>query len=560
MSTHRFRFIVSTLPVVILVAGPAFAQEPGHSSMDRLGPAHGEKGADPVHVEGLGTLSFPNSGASDAQHDFLRGVLLLHSFEYEFASEAFRKAQEIDPDFALAYWGEAMTYNHPVWNQKDREAALEALGRYAPTPDERAAKAPTERERAYMKAVDVLYGGGEKAARDTLYEAEMAKLASAWPDDMEAQLFHALSLLGLSQGDRVIPTYVEAGAIALAAFRANPGHPGAAHYTIHSFDDPTHAILAMEAARAYGAIAPEAAHAQHMTTHIFLARGMWEDVVAANERADAVTDANLAARGLPPTFCGHYNEWLMYGYQQQGRYADAAAVLEGCHEQAHDGRLPDGMRRSAALSYPYMRNLYLADSRDWEGTAARAEIDLPDVMYARLMQVWGSGVVALHRGDRSAAEAGLGFLREHGGSADDGWMSPYVPVWRGTLEALLLAHDGDLEGAVSTAREAAEYEASLPVDFGPPVSFKPARELEGELLLASGRGGEAMAAFRLALARTPNRILSLAGYARAAAAAGRADLAEGAYRTLAELLAGADRGSAELAEARAFLEGAGAGG
>ena len=533
MTIHprRYSAVLSSLVLLATVVVPAASQQP-------------------THIDGLGSLSFPNSGAAEAQHDFLRGVLLLHSFEYGYAADAFRRAQEIDPDFAMAYWGEAMTYTHPVWNQKDAAAASEALARYAPTPEARAARAPTDRERAYLSAVDVLYGHGEKAALDTLYSVEMRKLASAFPDDVEARLFYALSLLGLSQGDRDVPTYVEAGAIALAAFRKNPNQPGAAHYTIHSFDDPTHAILAMEAARAYGPIAPDAAHAQHMTTHIFLARGLWDDVVEANVRADGVTDGNLAARNLPPTFCGHYNEWLMYGYQQQGRYADAGALLMGCFAQAHDERLPGGMRRAAARSYAYMRSLNLADTRDWGGTAATTEVDGSSApMFVQLSQAWGSGVAALHRGDRPAAEKRYAFLRDNGGGTE----SPYAPVWQGTLNAMLLADAGHREDALLAAKTAADYEASLPVDFGPPRAFKPARELEGEMLLDLGRGEDALTAFEMALARTPNRILSLAGYARAAVAAGRTEMAADAYRRLAKLLPGADAEMAEAREAGEFL-------
>ena len=532
MTIRPYAALVSSLVLLTIAAIPAHSQQP-------------------THIDGLGSLSFPNSGAPAAQHDFLRGVLLLHSFEYGYAAEAFLKAQEIDPDFAMAYWGEAMTYTHPVWSQKDAAAASEALARYAPTPEARAAKAPTDRERAYLAAVDVLYGHGEKAALDTLYSVEMGKLASAYPDDLEAQTFYALSLLGLSQGNRDVPTYIEAGAIALAAFQQNPDHPGGAHYTIHSFDDPTHAILAMESARAYGSIAPDAAHAQHMTTHIFLARGLWDDVVEANIRADAVTDRNLAARNLPPTFCGHYNEWLMYGYQQQGRYADADALLMGCFAQAHDERLPDGMRQAAARSYAYMRSLNLADTRDWVGTGASSEVDVSSrPVFMQLGQAWGSGVAALHGGDRRKAEKHYAFLQDNGGSAETG---PYVPVWQGTFHAMLLADAGDREGALHAAKNAADYEASLPVDFGPPRAFKPARELEGEILLDLGRGEDALIAFEKALARTPNRILSLAGYARAAVAAGRMEIATNAYRRLAKLLRGADEEMAEGREARAFL-------
>ena len=309
----------------------------------------------------------------------------------------------------------------------------------------------------------------------------------------------------------------------------------------------------MEAARAYGHIAPDAAHAQHMTTHIFLARGLWDDVVEANVRADGVTDRNLAARNLPPTFCGHYNEWLMYGYQQQGRYDDANALLMGCFAQAHDERLPDRRRQGAARSYVYMRNLNLADTRDWDGTAARSEMDVGSgPMFMQLGQAWGSGVAALHRGDRRTAEKHYAFLRDNGGSAETAWESPYVPVWQGTLHAMRLADAGDREGALRAAKNAADYEASLPVDFGPPVAFKPARELEGEILLDLGRAADAMAAFQMALARTPNRILSLAGYARAAVAAGRTEIATNAYHRLVMLLRDADAGMAEAREARAY--------
>ncbi len=142
MTIRPYAAVVSSLVLLATIVVPAASQQL-------------------THLDGLGSLSFPNSGAAEAQHDFLRGVLLLHSFEYGYAAEAFRRAQEIDPDFAMAYWGEAMTYTHPVWNQKDAAAASEALARYGPTPEARAAKAPTDRERAYLSAGAVLYGHGE---------------------------------------------------------------------------------------------------------------------------------------------------------------------------------------------------------------------------------------------------------------------------------------------------------------------------------------------------------------------------------------------------------------
>ena len=147
----------------------------------------------------LGSIDFPNSGAPEAQESFTRAVLLLHSFEYEDAREAFQEAQRADPNFALAYWGEAMTHNHPLWRQRDRDAAVEALAKLAATAEARREKAPTQRERDYLHAVEVLYDEGEKIERDFAYCEVMGDLVERYPDDLEARAFYALSILGTAQ-------------------------------------------------------------------------------------------------------------------------------------------------------------------------------------------------------------------------------------------------------------------------------------------------------------------------------------------------------------------------
>src|SRR5690606_18685322 len=171
----------------------------------------------------------------------LRGLLMLHSFEYEDAREAFQEARRLDPAFAMAYWGEAMTHNHPIWQEQDRDAALEALGRLAPTPEERYAKAPTDREKDYLWTLDVLFGEGSKEARDFAYADALAELANAYPDDLDAAAFYALAILGTAHDGRDFATYMQAAAVAEEVFAANPRHPGAAHYLIHAYDDPVHA-------------------------------------------------------------------------------------------------------------------------------------------------------------------------------------------------------------------------------------------------------------------------------------------------------------------------------
>jgi tetratricopeptide (TPR) repeat protein len=465
----------------------------------------------------LGEIDFPNSGAPAAQHAFVRGVLLLHSFEFEDAAAEFRAAQKGDPTFALAYWGEAMTYNHPLWRQQDGEAARSALARFAPTPEARAGRAPTERERGYLVAVDLLYGPGDKAERDRRYMEAMRRLSEAYPDDLEARAFYALSILGTRDGERDVATYMRAAAVAQTVFDANPRHPGAVHYLIHSYDDPVHAPLGLAAARAYADIAPGAAHAQHMTAHIFVAMGMWDDVVAANVRARDVQNARLAELGRSPNVCGHYTSWLQYGWLMQGRPQDATAGMQACLERVRSGARPDEI-----AYYVDMRGRLVLDTEDWDG-ADRFAADLPESAPDRHAYDFVSAYAAVKRGDRDGAAALLQKMTRLRESA--GIDAPRALIREMEIRALLAFEDGQGDEAVSTLREAAELEASLPFEFGPPASLKPPHELLGEVLLEEGKAPEALATFRKALELTPGRTLDLMGLAIAADMAGQADVA-----------------------------------
>jgi tetratricopeptide (TPR) repeat protein len=508
-------------------------------------PLAAQEAAGGRHVEGLGTVDFPVSATGEARRHFTRGVLLLHSFEYGDAAAAFRRAQEADPDFALAYWGEAMTYNHPLWRQQDRAAAQEALRGLAPTAEERRAMAATDREKAYLEAVEVLYGDGPKARRDTLYSRAMERLVARFPEDDEARAFYALSLLGLNQGERDVPTFVRAGAIALELFEEHPRHPGAVHYAIHSFDDPTHAPLGLEAARAYSEIAPRAAHAQHMTSHIFLALGMWEDVVEANEAA-ARTTARDAGHDLELHPCGHYAEWLVYGYLQQGRPSAARGIIENCAALPADGGGSPG-------SVARMRALYLVDTGAWDGPVAGLELD-PAALPSRwrLAARFGDGLAAARRGEREAAREALSGLEGEIDGLREG-LAADGRVMARTLRAAALSESGDTERALEVARRAAELAEEQAVPYGPPSTYKPPRELEGEILLDAGRPEEARTAFRRALRRTPRRARSLLGLARAAAASGHTAEAARAYAEVEAVWSRAEEGWPGLREAREYL-------
>ncbi len=491
----------------------------------------------------LGTIDFPTSGAPAAQTQFIRGVLLLHSFEYQDAARAFREAQRLDSALALAYWGEALSYTHPLWNEQDLNAARAALQRLGPTAAARRAQAPTLREQAYLDAVEILYGEGSKAERDTAYSTAMGRLVERFPADREARVFYALSLLGLNQGVRDVPTYLRAAAIVEPVFRENPNHPGAAHLLIHCYDDPSHAVLGLRAARAYSKIAPDAAHAQHMTTHIFVALGMWDEVVSQNEIASGHDHAAWTPH--------HYTEWLGYGYLQQGRYREALQHLELMYRNVNQAR-----RGRPVLAE--MRAAYVVNTERWDSPCLQWSIDLTGVR-ARdaAVDVFVAGLSALKRGDRRGAERGLAELAVVNRSrapAVPGQERDQVPdILLKELEALLRQANGAATDAIALMREATALEDAMPVEYGPPPDVKPAHELFGEMLLQAGRPQEAQQEFARALARAPKRALSLLGLGRAAAAAGDRATATRAYSELREIWHGADPSLPGLADATRFL-------
>lgn len=450
-----------------------------------------------THIEGLGSISFPNSGNAAAQPAFVRGVLLLHSFEYEAAAEAFREAQKADPSFALAYWGEAMTYNHSLWRAQERAAALKALAKLGETPDARAAKAPTDRERQYLAAVDALYGEGTKHDRDDAYMRAMGRLMEAYPDDMEARAFYGLSILGSRDGVRDFATYMRAAAVVQPVIDANPDHPGAAHYLIHAFDDPIHAPLGLPAARKYATIAPGAAHAQHMTTHIFVALGMWDDVIAANIRASDAQDADNAKRGRPANVCGHYSSWLQYGYLMKGDAVKASALMDKCH--ARMSEKPSGGEVSYFVS---MRARQILDTEDW--SLASKWIWTPpsggteDARADAWTYEFANAFAALRRGDAAPARA----LLAKPIPSD----SP-TTLHAQELRGLVAIAAGKTDEGLGLLRAAAAAEDGSPFEYGPPAVVKPTFELLGEELKKLGRADEARAAFTRASERTPGRTL-----------------------------------------------------
>lgn len=486
----------------------------------------------------LGSISFLNSGNTAAQKDFVDATLLLHSFEYEQAANAYRRAQEKDPAFALAYWGEAMTYNHTVWMQQDRDAALAVLDRLAGSPEARAEFASTPVEKGLLHSVEILYGTGpsgsnlSKNERDDLYAYSMRQLHQTYPGNHEIATFYALAVLGTAHEGRDFATYMQAAAIVTPVWEANRDHPGAAHYLIHSYDDPIHAPLGLPMARAYSKIAPNAAHAQHMTSHIFVALGLWDDVIEANIVADRVQNDRNAALGRRINVCGHYTSWLEYGYLQAGRFEDARNMLEACF-----ARQSDSPSESERNYFSRMRARYVFDTEDWDSASHFSVAQSGEIRPSDHIE-FTDAVAALRLGSRGRAMA---FVDRTKTLTSDN-RSDVQTIYMHQLQGLLAAEESDISSAELHLQAAADHEASLPFEFGPPHFVKPAFELLGEFYLDAGMPEKAITAFKKQLKRTLVRTSSLFGLARAAESIGNISSAQEKFNLLEQVWHAADDG------------------
>ncbi|MFQ5451866.1 MAG: hypothetical protein ACE5E9_14670 [Nitrospinaceae bacterium] len=506
----------------------------------------------------LGKIDFPTSGSGEAERYFLRGVAALHSFWYEEALTAFRQSTQADPNFVMGYWGEAMAHNHPLWEQQDVPAAREALANIKDMTQ------TTARERAYVGAVRLLYGEGNKRSRDEAYSRAMEKVHRGYPEDLEAACFYSLSLLGMSRdSDNPFRLRVRAGAIAMDVFRRNPDHPCAAHYTIHAFDHPDLAILALPAARRYARIAPASHHAQHMPAHIFLQLGMWPEAAASNKAGWESSVDWVEREHLSKGQRGYHSlQWLHYVYLQQGRYEKAGEVfrlkLKDMMEAGSGSRAKDSATsRRVGKYYERMAGASVFERERWElAETLKEPPGWKPNSYSRAVLIFVRGFAAAMRGRPDAGRhlASLNAIRA-GGIDENYFKRPErLDIWGLEIQAAIRASNKNYEEAIALMKKATAIEEKLPAPSGPPRIIKPTFELYGEILLRAGKPREAARQFAISLLRHPNRARSLLGAARAAAESGDREGAIGRYAKFLAVWAQADPDLPELSEARSYIE------
>jgi tetratricopeptide (TPR) repeat protein len=471
----------------------------------------------------LGTISFTPYGSDIAQPHFQKGLLLMHNFEYDDARTNFLEAQRLDSNFHMAYWGEAMTYNHTLWHSQYTEEGREALNKLAPTGEERVALMTNEIEADLMQGVNILFGiGDDKLERDAAYSEYMHTLYVKHEGNHEVAAFYALSLLG-SEPERNVETYSKGAKIAQGILEENPQHPGALHYLIHSYDDPDHAHLALEAANSYAVVAKDAGHALHMPSHIYVAKGMWDEVVSSNIASFAASEDRMERLDLDNNALGyHAFQWLMYGHLQRNDIQEAKQLLldmKGYHDELSS--------KKARAYLTMMRAGYLVGSEDWDSEFVDYEIDDAALNVSlRAVNSFVAGMAAYQNNDGESLQLTIAQMAEErdaeykkmmqrSSSTCSGvnWTSQLpseqdinnAHIMEMQLKAANAILDDDMTEAEKWLVAAADLEDNTAYSFGPPSVVKPAHEMYGEWLFQMNRQQESIEEFVKANAKAPGR-------------------------------------------------------
>ena len=497
--------------------------------------------------EKLGTVNFETSCKPEAQKLFNQGMLYQHSFWYRASQNVFEDVLKADPQCGIAYWGVALSM---LWNPHVPTPAKNLADGAAVIAKGKSVGAGTQRERDYLDALAVMYADSDKVdhrTRIVAYAKAMEQLAQRYPNDDEAQIHYALALnTSASAADKTYANQIKGAAILEPISLRQPQHPGVAHYLIHLYDYPSIAEKGLDAARRYAKIAPAAAHAQHMPSHIFTRVGYWDESIASNIQA-----ARVAKEAKDFHDQLHAMDYQVYANLQLGQDAKAKALI-------------DEMAAATGLTETYLPGPYaLAASParfaiergDWKA-ASELQVRPSPLAQVQALTHFARALGAARIGRIEAAQADivkLGELRDRLRQAKDAYWSEQVDIEAQVASAFVLDAEGKHDDALKALSAASDAEDKTEKHAVTPGVAKPARELYGVLLLERGKAVEALAAFEATLKKEPNRLAACVGAAKAAEKAGDTAKAEEYYKKVVAVAGDADKSRIEVGEARAFL-------
>jgi len=492
----------------------------------------------------LGTVHFPTSCAPAAQVEFERGVAMLHSYWFNYAGKTFRLALEQDPHCAMAYWGIALDLLGNTL--ASRPSAADAQSAWEALEKARAIDVKTEREREWLDAIRAYYSNYDSIPADTrllAYARAMQALAKKYPDDFEAQVFHALLLQAAApKNDITYARQLESAALLERLYAQQPEHPGITHYLIHAYDYPPFAEKGIAAARRYAAIAPAVPHARHMPAHIYSMVGMWEDSVQSNK----------SALEIQPDYY-HASDFIAYAQLQLAQDKQAAETIATAASTRERGDRPPSIVNFTALAAMPAR--YALERADWKGAAA-LPVTTSTYPQADSLTRFARGLGYARTGNLTAATGEIDAMRVLLAAlekTDEAYWADRTREQILSVSAWLARASGRNDEALALMRQAADGEDASVKSVAMENRLYPLRELYAELLLETAQPKVALTEFEKALAATPNRFRGIYGAARAAAAAGEHARAREYYEKLVALSAKADGVRPEVEHARAYL-------
>jgi hypothetical protein len=508
----------------------------------------------------LGTVAFITSCSPQTKKDFNVAMALLHSFEYDEAEKVFAKIIGEESSCAMAYWGVAMSNYHPLWApptppELEKGAASIAIAKSL-------IKQPG-READYIEAMGLFYKDWNKVnhhTRAVSFEKAMEKMYSKYSADKEAAIFYALALAAAADpADKSFTNQKKAYTILTALYPNEPDHPGIVHYTIHSYDYPELAALALPAARKYAAIAPSSAHAQHMPSHIFTRLGLWDECITSNTAAAASAKCYAEAAGIK----GHWDEelhaldYLVYAYLQKGD--NILAKKEWDYLKTITEVSPVNFK--VAYAFAAIPCRYVLENKLWEEAAV---IKDHTENFAWGSYPWQNAILHFTRALGAANTGNMGLagreVKNLYGLYDtliaqkETYKANQVSIQIKTAEAWILLKEGKVNEAIKQMTVAATMEDNTEKHAVTPGEVIPAKELLGDMLLQLNKPAGALVAYEADLQKHPNRFNGLYGAAVACEKINNIDKAGYYYKQLLAIANSSNANRPELEKARLFLK------
>lgn len=535
----RRGFVV--LSAVLCCAWMTRAQEGHHHELS-------EEEVGSVHFVTTCGTGMSEAAKKEFDASFNKAVALLHSFQYEDTRAAFEAIAAGNPNCAMAEWGVAMSHYHGLWRSGDAAAGRSAVAKARESVKTNAAT--SVREHGYIEAIAAVFedGRGDYATRGAAFERKMGELAAKYPEDTEAQIFHALSLkLAASPSDKTFSNEKKCGEILEPIFKEQPHHPGIAHYIIHCYDNPILAEQGLGAARMYAKIAPVSAHANHMPSHIFTRVGSWGESIASNIRSAgiAASQEKNSKNGEARDQRLHAMDYLEYAYLQSGQVAKAKAILD---EFRSFQEVP-GLTLTGNYAMGAIPSRYAIELKQWD-MASKMEPMTTGVPWARALawEAIGEGSARTGKLERAEeAEKQLGDLRDEALKKSEYW-SKQIEVQRREVNALILERRGKKEESLAAMRSAVELEESMDKDAVTPGPVTPAREMLAGMLMTQQRDAEALKEYEAVLKIAPKRFNALYDAAVAANRSGKGVVSMKYFRMLMDVAESGER--AEVYTAR----------